>query len=386
MSIKKIKIVENSGDEKLYFSGRSIEVHTTKNSNISPGRCSTTKEYTSLMNIPAQRVSIQDFISIIPRKLFRKNLNPFIKDNGIHKQIADYLIKKIPSTRYSSIILSPIILPKINELDFKLYETFSRRSLFIQNYVKESLGKVKNEFLPSLFIAQNLSLKNIESLFNNMSQSDCWVPVIPLYMPKKNFQKAVNLSLSKVGTYQVPMILFVYSDPLKNLDNYDYIWNNNSKEIIFSVCDAPREKMNELSTSHYLHPLGIDYIGRRVHHIGGPGKKSEIPQYLRVKYFNKNNLTINTENNISENIDILQDLPYDNRIKTVFDNREKANTNQELNVLKSISNVHEFYSSSNEFKRVSKFTKNKEYGEYLKGKKILNDVVNLFSQSKISNK
>ncbi len=382
MTIKKIKILENKGDEKIYFSGRSIEVHTSKHSAKGPNRCSTSTEYNSLIKIPAQRTYIPDFISIIPRKLSKNEVTSFVQENGIHKKIADYLTGKIPSTRYSSIILSPIILPKLKQFNNKSYQTFGRRSLFVQNIVKESLGNTKNEFLPSLYIYPKLSISSINSIFTTMSKYDNWVPVIPMDMPKKSFKNSIDCVVDNIETYHIPLVLFTYSDPLSNLENYDYIWNKNDQEIIFSMCDTPREKINNLSTSHYLHTLGLDFIGRKVYHFGGKSKPSDVPFYKRVKYFDKNDLIIKTEISNNNQIKLFDVMPKDDRIKKIYDNRSAAKDDNDLGVLKSISNVHEFYASTKEFDTVSKYIANNEYLEYLETKKILKGAVSTLSKLK----
>ncbi len=382
MSIKKINILEQEGDDSLSFSGRSIEIQTSVKSCKTPTRCATTIEYNSLINIPSKSVSIPDYFSIIPRKLDSNDVNLFISDNGIHKNIVNYLINKTSSARYSSIIMSPILLPKSIQLDSKSYDTFIRRSLFVQNVVSNSFGNIENRFIQSLPFTSDLPITKIESIFRSMSDIDVWAPIIPMDMLKDSFKKAIDLVAEKKDTYQIPLILFVYSDPLDYLENYDYIWAHRTDNIIFAMCDTPREKLQNLSTTHYLHLFGLDSIGRRVFHHGGPSKPVQFPPHLMVKYFDRENLTVNRERDTNTKIDIFNDMPKDTRISEIYESRSLANDDKDVGILKSIANVHEYHASLNELNTVSKYIQKKEYSQYLNDKDVLSETVNQHFKSR----
>lgn len=388
MTIKKVKIHENEGDQtqgdlRLCYSGRAIELQTSKTSHDGPWRCATTKEYSSLIAAAPQKSEIPDFISIIPRKLSQKELNLFVTSNGTHKEVADYLISKSASARHASIITAPILLSKTVKLEPKYYEIFSRASDFIQGSVADSLGTSKNLFSKTTLLTSDMTVSQIESIFRSQSKIDTWMPVVPMGMNENGFKRTIDLVKEQEGTYHVPMIMLVHEDPLKYLMNYDYLWRQRNSEIAITMCDAPREDdgYNYLSTPHYLHLFGIDFIGRRVEHVGGSSKKSngeKGPSYLDVKYFNKKELTIQKEMNASDALKILEEMPVDPSIKKMYENRKQAESEKDVNVLKSISNIHEYYASTNELSEATKYIKKREYRTYLEDKNKLKSLVNRF--------
>lgn len=378
MRIKKIRVDSQEGTDKIFYSGRSVTIDIDSARIEGPGRISTTTEFNSLQKIPSERVSIPSSLSINPKKLYANEYPDFISGQGIHKKIANYLISKVAPARYSKTIITPIWSAETCKVEKRDIEKFTRRSHLIQQEVKQSLGRSCDLFLFSTFFPKDIPRSLVNDIFEEQNKEDLWVPVISMRMNKDLFKYILDNIYSTQDTYQIPFTIFLYGDPLEYLENYDYIWEHRESNIINLLCDCPREKLNDLSTAHYLHAFGMDLIGRMVYHTAGPPRIDRTPPHLKVKYFDRKDLTVSQEYRKTGSFDLLNEIPHDNRIKMIVENRSLAVNQKDVDTLKSISNVHEFHASTDELRIARRFIDHQEFDEYFKNKDRLKNALDLF--------
>jgi len=386
MKIKRIDFNLDSKSE-LAYSGRTLDLLTDKGRITGPCRLITTTEYNSLQNIPINEMILPENLSIIPKEINNIEYSNYIIDGGNEKSIFQNLCSKVSLARHSNGIITPIWVSgnvSINENDF---DKFHRKNCFIQKLIKSFLGKSEDLFINSVFFPDILSDKKIDELFAFYKDYDLWVPIIKMKSNTKFFKKILNKIISSNETYQIPIIIYIYSNPLTNLENYDFIWSKRNLNIMNILCNTPREspkEFNPISSPHYLHTFCFDGIGRQVYHHAVPKKDDSEKPYRNVKYFNKKELTIIPEFIFSNNFDndIISNFPEDNRIINIFKNRNIAKTNHDIGIIKSISNIHEYFSGQNEFNIVNKYIKNNEYIEYMHSKPLLNKTMDFINRKK----
>jgi hypothetical protein len=307
------------------------------------------------------------------RKLDKKEILEFMKENKKFSNVLEYLEGYRLRMQHSDIIFSAIqptktALEVINH-DESLVSQFVRMSIRAQQ-----MAGFETITIPWVGVGVRKSIEIYNDIEKNLeNELVFFVDVSNPY----GLEEIVNYfrELNEIG--RINFVGVIYGSPRKNWPSYDILWRNlKDADIAVIVADTERyENLRHLSGLHLQEFIFGDIFALETKKVY-KGRKEEKDVGRLLKFFNRSNLQVlpigDTGSDVVE--DVVKEFSDDEKIKTALENYEEAKRDDDkLSVLLSISKVHEFLTSRDEFDISREYIDKSETKDYIEEKETLNE-------------
>jgi len=406
MAFKDVKLKSIDQKSPYVYPTRRVELITSEKRILTPNRAATLYEYNQKSAIPTD-IPLDNEISLSIKKLNKNKLTKFLKGNGLYANWSRDLVDAEDRMKYSPFsahIIQPTITNyKIKKDDGTVEEVESGVEFLRKN------SKERERFLRLIIKMQtdagasivtipylNLPLSDYQELVKSTSKllhADNREPmfVFDLDYQKRGdkFEDAMKFLIEKS---KVKLIAFPNRSFQSCAVSYDILSDYAENDIAFVSFDAERAYRTDstISKMHSYPFIGTDIYTVKTPRFFPKNDEKEKVDYQKtkdsIKFFNPTNLLIQPSQERIKNVDTLLDEidQSDNKwLKNILGDYDTINTEQDkLNVIDSVSKVHELKSSTSEFSKVRKRIKSDESTEYVKEKTYLSSTLDTLKKKK----
>lgn len=383
----KVKL-ENYEDSKRYrYHARTLRIRLgTSNSFSTPIRGVTNSEMSAKARIPTE-IPIDAEVGEIIIKLTtgqRRNIESFLRENSTYKSVRKSLMHQKIIMRYfplTFVLIQPTksALSKLQSKKYK--DKFLRMAFALQ------IEELNMELVTIPWIG--LHPEELLEVYKDYQKSYPDRTFVPFVNIEDNKYVEEFVEMFKPYTDQLKFIGVLYKPIGDARPSYDTLWDAfYDKDVAIILADVKREGdiplIPNLSVPHYTEFVVGDIIARQVPHGGRFGKlkkRKEIEE--RVKFFNRENLTVNPLRKVKEDPNwiekISNSLNSEGFVVDALVHHNEVHGNQTkfnilFDILNAISKVHEFKESREEFLKSQKYIKQTAALDYIKEKETLKKV------------
>ena len=352
------------------FGGRALVVKTDRGTFKTPHRVLTSQEFQYKANLPFEP-PLNNEISEVVAQFNRANWDKFMNTNGSFNSrlgTIEFFSDKMAYTLKR-------FYPQI-PLDVVLDDTAIKQLLELQR-----MSDLDFIAIPNL----SSGIRDFDKIVTSFAEevlSERREPLIYLDMglepPVFRERFMTLLSHSDVDTDQIHTVGLIYRPIRKNILNYRLLWENRESSVFLQMSYIPREftRTTAASTMHLLQKWGIDSFSiRAVKYV--PPKDSgreplPKPEVLRrTKRFDPEPLAFHRFQTWVDRGDMLdcscpicKDKTVDDFI-SIYDSESEKYHGQIFN---AANRLHEYYCSSDEFKKSREYIRTGELSEYFETK------------------
>ena len=390
MSIK-VKLENIDESDRYLYRARNIKIKLGTSKTIeTPLRAITNTEMNAKASIPAE-IPIFANMGVVEIKLTKekkRNIISFLKKNSSYNSVRDSAYYNLQRMTYFP--LSLVLIQPSSSAIFELHKT-NRVDKFLRMTIDLQIRDLGLDIvtIPWLDLHPEEFIK-IWNLYRDALPDN--IEVIPTLRlldsdPLEKYLSALDPYLD-----QIKFVIIPYKKIETNKASYDTLWTYlYDKDIAVILIDVKRDEASttvpKASSFHYaefilgdITSLEVPYGGGRSKKEDSKNKKEQPPIEAKLKFFDKEKLTVEPLSElIIENPSwkdlILQTLNREELVQEVLENYHKAQSDPKvLNVMKSISKVHEFIESQHEFKISQKYIKQADSIDYIKEKEALRKI------------
>jgi hypothetical protein len=369
----KVKIVEDD-ESTFFYNARSLELKPRSKSISTPFRVLTNGDLNAKAKMPSE-IALPSPISGIQKQLTQNDVNKILNENKYSEGLIGKLENELERMQLSQIGY-PLIYPAQSAIskilvNDRIKNTFLRRLFSIQHQAKMPMLSV-----PWLDYTPEKAIAAYKTIINSTEEE--LIFFIPAKIPPTNMEKISKFLVNQVETERIQSIGILYEPVRKAIGSYDILWEyfkDQNVALLLSDITRYNPNLNNISPSHLNEFIIGDLFMPKVYAGGGSNKK-ELHVASKLRVFNKKTLTVNPIERYSEELwinDVLANI-NDQHIETKLRNYQEAENNSEkYNILNSIAKVHEFVSSSEEFKNSQEFIAKNEIPDYINEREILKE-------------
>ncbi|MBO8182776.1 MAG: hypothetical protein H0Z28_08295 [Archaeoglobus sp.] len=386
--MKSMKIKVSNIDETEYvYTTRSLKIKFGEKTIESPLRALTNSELIAKSNIPSE-IPLQGEIAFIMRKLDKKEIIEFMDNNRKFSRVLEYIEGYKLRMQHSDIVFS-LIQPTRSALRL-INRDEARVSQFIRMNIKaQQMAGFESITIPWVGVGMRKAIEIYKSIERNLENE--LIFFVDVSDPE-GLGEIVDYFKELNETGRINFVGVIYGSPRKNWPSYDILWRNlRDVDLAVIVADVERyENSRYLSGLHLQEFIFGDIFALEMKRVyKGRSKDGEEKDVGRLlKFFNRENLQVlpikDTGFDVMENV--AKEFGDDKKIKIALENYEEARRDDEkLSVLLSISKVHEFMASRDEFDVSREYIDKSETKDYIKEKETLNEFLRrIKGQKKLS--
>ncbi|MBA2858283.1 hypothetical protein HNP93_000984 [Methanococcus maripaludis] len=326
-----------------------------------------------------------------------RNIDDFVHTNEGYKKVLQAVNTKLLQTWHY--FLTYVVLQPTKDAIQRLKNTHSVESflrmqalLQINDLDEVSLDVVT---IPWLNLSSKEFIETHKRCLNYCPHKNI-MPILDPSCDEKTFLEILEYLDSYEGTDMLNILGVLYKPVTSNRANYDKLWKIfHEKNICIVLMDIDRAliKSNDVSGLHHCEFVIGDVLSL---HIGNPPvfkneetedgvKKQKPPIETELKFFSREDLKVLRLNELKRcnklwMDDIIETIGAKSIEKALLNYTEAENDEKKKEVLRSISKVHEFKNSCEEFVNSQKYINQGDSLSYIQEKKTLGD---LFSQTSI---
>jgi len=389
----RVKLENIDEEQKKYvYHTRMLRIKIGTSKEIkTPIRSVTNSEINAKAQIPAE-VPIHADIGLVNIKLgagSRRNIISFLRKNSVFNRVVDtayYNLIKMQHFPISVVLVQPSRSAIQLLEEQKMKETFIRMVTTLQI----NLG-LRIITIPWIRLTPQ-DLHNVVKDIKNEHPDLEVMPILDLLEPDYLEKYLKELGLYYKESQELQLLGVLYKTIDRNIPSYEVLWKNvHDKDIATFLIDVRRYGASnivpEVASPHYAEFVFGDIIARYVPFAGGGSessekrRKREKPIDAKLKFFDKDRLTVEALRNIKE-----RDIAWVEKIASTFGNektviealenyQEAQGNRKKMGILEAISKVHEYKESLNEFKKSQKFIEKGESMEYIDEKYALRRIL-----------
>lgn len=370
MRIEKIRI---EGDVDT-FGGRALSVRTREKTFLTPLRSATSSEFNYKSKIPIEP-SLNNDMSEIVNLFTNAEWISFLNTNGSFKSRFSSICKNVDRMSYTF----RTYFPKIPE-GISIDDNAIKQLIELQR-----MGHVDAITLPPLTGGHTSFDKDVNKFVKEVT-SDNFEPMVYIDMGLDNdlFKKRFQGLLEHHETGAVNLIGLRYRPVQNNILNYRLIWTNREKAPFLHMSNVPRtigKRESSTTTMHLLQKWGIDSFSveikipfippkRTTGASGGDKVENPVDRIQKARRLDHNSMLFSPFSNwMYHNSDLGCDCVLCRSKRAMdFVNSHSVSGTPEPTIFDAANRLHEYFTSSSEFKLSRKYIIDGELTEYFKEK------------------
>lgn len=391
MSSISVKLKNVDESDRYIYRARSIKIRISSSQSFeTPVRAVTNTEMNAKASVPAE-IPIDAEVGEVVVKLTspkvsnskrkERDVLNFITHNKVYDRVNKSIQYQLLSMRYFPlrIVLVQPTNTALNYLhDAGLNQKFLRIVLDLQlrlglDLITVPWLKLNPSEIKKIYLSFSNNFPNKELVFFLSPEDNKLLTEYLKIIDEIEDIKFIGLLYKKIDTHKPA---------------YDSLWEyTHDRDIAVLLSNVKRDGdipfQQNLSVIHYAEFIVGDVISREV---PIPAPSGDTYDMLKTKFFEKLDLTLRNIVELSQNIGwvekISKVLDNENSVIQALENYEEAkNDRDKLNVINSISKIHEFKESREEFITSRKYIEKNESMEYIQSK---NTLKKLFLQPSLS--
>lgn len=404
MTFKTVKLKNLDTKSPYFYPNRTTEIVMRDGSINTPDRAATLYEYNQKGKIPSE-TTIDNKISFSIKKINSKGIIELLTTNGPYNSLLKYMEESDDMMKYSIFrghLIEPTSTPQDNDKGEKidsgieyLQKNSNERNRFLRFIVKvqKDIG-LDIITIPYLALGFSDYCNLVKDITNNLRKTQHEPLFIFDLDYENNIDKFSNMISFFINDIGIQLLGFRNKSFSRHAVSYDILSQYLEKDVVFFSFDVDRSDdiHANISTMHYFPFLATDiYAIKKPQFIDnkkqGNTKKSTRQYQLKkenIKFFNPQSLIIEPSlTRLKDPEKILEEIKEssnENIQRILYNHTEIDDNKNKMNILKSLSKVHELKSSTAEFENLKKMIKSDESTEYIKSKDHLKNTLDSFKK------
>ena len=367
----------DEGNPNLFYTARYVDIKPSSKTIHTPLRIINNVELNAKAGAGID-ISLDSPIAGIHKSLNNTTIKELLTTNSAPEKLIKWLENYSQQLQHSMLKL-PLIQPPDNSFEGILKDKKNKDKLFRILYKIQKEANLDYICVPWFNYNVNETIKFYDTILKNCD--DDFILYLNSTSNPYDLKLVSDFLKEHIESDRIHFIGVLGKPARTVINSYDTLWEGfRESNVVLLLSDMERVDVDKADNSNvscsHLNEFIIGDLFMAKAFSGGGSKKKEFNVYDRLKFFNRNDLSVKPIIHYpseSEWIDDIANTLNNYNIRNKLENFEEANNNQEkYNTLNYISKIHEFVQSLNEFKISQGYIKKEESSAYIDNKNSLN--------------